>query len=354
MTSLHLRATRRLALAVAVLGLPAAATAADAGRAYVSNQGAGVAVIDLDTLRIVDTIDAQGEEPRGLGLTADGRWLVVATRKNGDIAVLDRSTGKLARRIRIGKNPEFVRVRGNMAFVSYEPSSEGGPPPKAGAAERKDDDDNDPAHIAVVDIARGKVVRSLQAGLETEGIEFSADGKRLLLANERDNTISVHDIATGKVVQVVDLKPYGERPRGIKRTPDGEHYVATLEFANAFVVLNASYEVEKTVKTGQSPYGVAFDRDGKRLFVAAAKSKLLQVFDARTWAPIQEAPIGERCWHFTFTPDGARLLVACGRSNEVIALDANTLQVVQRIPVQSLPWGVVTYPKAAGSLDWPE
>lgn len=346
--------TRWLAAVVAVLA-PAAAAAAGAGRAYVSNQGGGLALIDLETLEVAETVDLRGEEPRGLGVTADGRWIVVATRKNGNIEILDRSTGKLVRQVRIGKNPEFVRVRGMTAFVSYEPSSEGGPPPKRGAAAgRKDDEDDEPAHIAVVDLAAGKVVRSLKAGLETEGIEFSADGKRLLLTNERDNTISVHDIASGKLVKTVDLKRYGERPRGIKRSPDGQHYVATLEFANAFVVLDAKYDVVRSVTTGQSPYGISFDRSGDRLFVAAAKSKLLQVFDAKTWEPIAEAPIGDRCWHFTFTPDDARILVACGRSNEVIVLDAKTLATVRRVPLQSLPWGVVTYPKAVGSLDWPE
>jgi YVTN family beta-propeller protein len=335
--------------------LPAWAAAAEAGHAYVSNQGGGLAVIDLDTMKISETFDPHGEEPRGLGITADGRWLVVATRKNGNIAVLDRSTGKLVREVKIGKNPEFVRVRGHMAFVSFEPASEGGPPPRAGAAERKDDDeDHDPARIAVVDLATGKVVRSIQAGLETEGIEFSTDGKQLLLTNERDSTISVHDIASGKLVKTVDLKRYGERPRGIKRSPDGQHYVATLEFANAFVVLDPKYEVVKTVKTGQSPYGVAFDRSGKRLFVAAAKSKTLQVFDAQNWQLVKEIPIGERCWHFSFTPDNARIIVACGRSNELVVVDAEKLEPVQHVPVQSLPWGVVTFPKAAGSLDWPE
>jgi YVTN family beta-propeller protein len=77
------------------------------------------------------------------------------------------------------------------------------------------------------------------------------------------------------------------------------------------------------------------------------------VFDTKTWTPIQSAPTGDRCWHFTFTPDGAQLLVVCGRSNEIVVLDAQSLAPVKRIEDKQLPWGAVTWPKSMGSLDVP-
>jgi len=105
--------------------------------------------------------------------------------------------------------------------------------------------------------------------------------------------------------------------------------------------------------TGESPYGVAFDRAGQRLFVAASRSKLLQVFDTKDWNKVAEVPIGARCWHFTFTPDDRQILVACGRSDDVVVVDAQTLQPTKKIPAGKMPWGIVTYPKSIGSLDAP-
>jgi YVTN family beta-propeller protein len=107
------------------------------------------------------------------------------------------------------------------------------------------------------------------------------------------------------------------------------------------------------VSTGEVPYGLAFDRSGKRLFVALAKGKALQVFDTKTYQPVKSVPTGDRCWHFTFTPDDSHILVACGRSHEVVVIDAKTLEPVKRIEDKKLPWGIVTYPKAVGSLDVP-
>jgi len=350
-----------LLLVASVGARPAAGAEAAPGVAYVSNQNGDVSVIDLATMQVSGSISAYGKEPRGIGLTADGKLLVLANREGGAIAVIDRATGKLLRHVPVGKNPEFVRVRGRLAFVSYEPSSTGQAPAKAppaasgaGREPGKDDDKDEPAHIAIVDLDHGKVLRSIRGGLETEGIEFAADGRHIIVTNEADNNITVHEIATGKLVKTIDVKPWGNRPRGIKRAPDGKSYVATLEFSDAFIVLDPDYRVIRSVKTGGSPYGVSFDRSGARLYVAAAKTKELQVFDTKTWEPVKSVTTGTRCWHFTFTPDDRKILLACGRSSEIVVVDADTLQVDKRLPDDQLPWGIITWPKAFGSLDQPD
>jgi YVTN family beta-propeller protein len=350
-----------IAVAGALTLTAATVHAAVGGQAYVSNQSGDISVIDLATLEVTGEIDAYGREPRGVGVTADGKFLVTANREDGNISVIDRASGQLVRHIKIGVNPEFVRTRGNLAFVSFEPSSDGKAPPKAGTpeamaeADKKDDDDQTPARIAIVDLAKGKVLRTIVGGLETEGIEFAADGKHILVTNEAANTVTVHRLSDGKKVRTIDVKPFGDRPRGIKMAPDGKSYIATLEHGNAFAVIDGkSWKVVKTVPTEEYPYGAAFDRKGGRLYIATAKSKVLQVFDARTYEPIKSVPTGTRCWHFSFTPDDSQILIACGRSNEVVVIDVATLEPVKRIPDKKLPWGVVTYPKSVGSLDRPE
>lgn len=341
-----------------LVGTPAGA-ADGKGMAYITNQDGDVTVIDLATLETVAEFDVGAEGPRGLGVTADGKLLVTANGEAGNLSVIDRASGKVLRHIPIGKNPEFVRVRGNYAFVSFEPASIGGPPPKPGSAEAKkleeerEEEGAEPAKIAVVDLKRGKVIRQITGGMETEGIEFSADGKLILVTNEADENISVHEIATGKMVKKIDTKKYGNRPRGIKMAPDGKSYAATLEYGNKLVILDGKFNVVKVVDTGDVPYGLAFDRKGERLFVALAKGKALQVFDAKTYETIKQVPTGERCWHFTFTPDDSQILVACGRSHEIVVIDAATLEPIKRIADKKLPWGIVTYPKAVGSLDVP-
>ena len=328
------------------------------GFAYVTSQKsntAGVSVIDLATMEVVKTFDLKAEGPRGLGITDDGSKLIVATRENSSISVMDTATGELLQQIEVGKNPEFVRVRGNFVFISSEPSAVGGPPPKPGTAEEEDDDDDDdekiPARIAIVDLAKGEKIREIVGGPETEGIEFSADGKEMVITNEADNTITVHNIETGELIKTILTHQYGDRPRGIKISPDGQTYVATLEYGNKFMVLDKNFHFLRTVDTGKVPYGVSFDASGEYIYVAANKEKALQVFDAKSYEKVKDIPIGDRCWHFSFTPDDKQLLLACGKSDAIFVIDTEKQTVTKEIPVTDMPWGVVTYPKSMGSLD---
>jgi len=325
-----------------------------AGVAYVTSQDAGVSVIDLATMQVTKQIDVKAVAPRGLGVTSDGKKLIVATRENESISVVDTATGETLQQIHVGKNPEFVRVSGNFAYISSEPSAEGGPPPKPGEkplTEEDDDDDAIPAKIAVVDLTKGEKIREITGGPETEGIEFSADGKLLVITNEADNTVTVHDITSGSLVKTIKTHEYGDRPRGIKVSPDGNTYLVTLEYGNKFMVLDKDFNLLRTVPTGDTPYGIAFDSKGERIFVAANKAKLLEVFDAKTYKKIKDIPTANRCWHFSFTPDDKQIMLACGKSDTVLVIDADKLEVTKQIEVKDMPWGLVTYPKAMGSLD---
>jgi YVTN family beta-propeller protein len=341
---------------MAALAGVAAPARAD-GVIYVTNQDGGVAALDAASLAVMRSADLGDATPRGMALTPDGKTLLTANQKTGDLAVIDTQTMKVMRRIVIGKNPEFLRILpdGSKAFVTYEPSSKVGPPEKEGKKGAKKDDDGPatPGQVAVVDLKTWTVVASIVGAPETEGIEFTPDGKRVVVTNEGDDSMTVYDIASGKLLQRVDLSKHGQRPRGVKVAPDGQSYVVTMESSNNYLVLDAGFNVVKSVATALGPYGVAFDRSGKRVVVAAARASRLEVFDAKTHTRIAEIPVGKRCWHFSFTPDEDRLLAACGRSNELVVVDATSYQVVKTLPGFATPWGVVAYPRASGSLDAP-
>ncbi len=350
----------RALLAGTALSLACSTAAlAESGVAYVTSQDGDISIVSLDKLEITETIHADGKGPRGLGVTADGKLLITANRDGGDISIIDLATKKVVKHVEIGQNPEFVRVRGDFAYISFEPSSKGGPPPKPGETHEKEEaneekEDLVPAKISIVDLKKLEVVGNVTSGPETEGIEFSPDGKNIVVTNEADNTVTVHELPGGKLVKTIDTHAHGDRPRGVKVSPDGSTYAVTLEFGDKVLVLDKDFNVVKTFGTGKTPYGISFDRSGKRLFVAASKSKELQVFDAKTFEPIKSIPTGgERCWHFTFTPDDSKILLACGRSNNVIVFDATTYERLKDLPIKDMPWGVVAFPKSMGSLDQP-
>jgi len=325
----------------------------DKGKAYVTSQKGGISVIDLNSMEIIEEINVGATFPRGIGVTNDGKYLITANKGDANLSIINSKT-KEVKNIDVGINPEFVRVNKGQVFVSTEPSSKGKPPEKGEIRHEEEEDDEDkiPAKVAVVDLAKGEKVREITAGPETEGIEFSKDGKQIIVTNEADNSITIHDYESGALLKTFSTEPYGLRPRGIKVSPDGKFYVATLEFSSNFIVLDKEFNHVKTVKTGKSPYGISFNSEGDKLYVAAGRARTLEVFDGKDFTKIKELKTeGKRCWHFTFTPDNKNIMLACGRSDEVLLIDAETLNIKKRIPVAGIPWGIITYPKAIGSLD---
>ena len=301
---------------------------------YVSNQDGGVTRIDGASLAPSGTVDLGKNGPRGIAVTQDGKLLVTANQATGDISVIDRSSLKVTGRVAVGPSAEMVRVQGRTAYVTHEPKK----------------DPTGRAYIAVVDLDNLAMSSKFASGHETEGMAFTPDGKSLLVANEGDNTVSVYALPAGTLARTVSTSKFGDRPRGVALRPNGQGYVVSLEFSAKVLVLDAAFNVVRTVDTAEGPYGLTYSPDGSKLFVAAAKAGLIQAFDAKSFAKLGEAAVGKRCWHFSFTADGGKLLAACGRSDAVYVVDTGKMAQVKIISGLRTPWGIATFPPTAGTL----
>ena len=321
--------------------------------AYVTEEEGAISVVDLHTLKVIRRVQPPDVQPRGIAVTSDGKYVITADKNTSDIAVFSTPRLHLVKRIHIGHSPEFIKIdpAGDRLFATFEPGTSGGPP---GAQEADSDDENEPpAQIASFHIGDWSAGPVATAGRETEGLEFSPDGKYLLVANEAQDNIGIFAADTGTLIRNVDLKPYGVRPRAIKVSPLHNGYAVTMEASGTLLKMDMNFDVLKSVPTAAKPYGESFDRAGKRIFVAASLAGKLQVFDAGSLNLLAEVPIGKRCWHFTFTPDDSRILMACGRSNNIVVIDPNSYKPITTIEGLRLPWGIVTYPPSYGSLGLP-
>ncbi|CAF0700626.1 conserved hypothetical protein [Candidatus Methylacidithermus pantelleriae] len=319
-------------------------------RIFVSTENDGVWIFSYPKFELVGKVALEGRHPRGIALTPDGRYLITANRTTGDLAIINPKTLQVERSLAVGRNPEFVKVHpsGHWIVASYEPSIS--PAPKGKPQETI----LPRAHILVWEVGSWKQVADLAAGLETEGIEFSSDGHQLVVTNEGDSTIGVYHFPSGRLIRMVDLKPYGFRPRGIRRSPQASQYAVSLENSSKVLLLNSkTFQVERELSTEAGPYGVAWDPQGKFLIVAAARAGKLQVFDPQTGKLVTSVPVGQRGWHFSFTPDGQAIVVACGRSQDLHVVATGSWKVIQVIPDLPVPWGIVTLPLSAGSLGLP-
>lgn len=72
------------------------------------------AVVEVDPKAgtIVRTIAHVGAEPMGIGISGDGAMLVTANGASGDVSLISRASGKIVRKLNVGKRPWGVAARG--------------------------------------------------------------------------------------------------------------------------------------------------------------------------------------------------------------------------------------------------
>jgi len=72
------------------------------------------AVVEVDPKAgtIIRTVAHVGTEPMGIGVSADGATLVTANGASGDVSLISRVSGKIVRKLNIGKRPWGIAARG--------------------------------------------------------------------------------------------------------------------------------------------------------------------------------------------------------------------------------------------------
>ena len=72
------------------------------------------AVVEVDPTAgtIVREIAHVGAEPMGIGISADGATLVTANGASGDVSLINRVSGKIVRKLNVGKRPWGIAARG--------------------------------------------------------------------------------------------------------------------------------------------------------------------------------------------------------------------------------------------------
>jgi YVTN family beta-propeller protein len=162
-------------------------------------------------------------------------------------------------------------------------------------------------------------------------LALSRDGRWAVTANTTSDTVSLVDVAGGRVVAET---PAGRAPFGVALARDGRHAVVTDRDGDSVTLLDVAPAGLKAVGTfpvGDEPRGVALSADGARAFVALSGEDALAVVDLKTQRVLTRLPVGVEPWHVALSPDGRRLAVGNARSQDVTVLDTATLKVLHTV-----------------------
>lgn len=311
---------------------------------YVTNERSGtLSVIDGASAKVVATV-ALGKRPRGIKLSHDGKYLLVALSgspiagpgvdesklppadKAADgIGVVSVATLKLERVIRGVSDPEQLAVShdGKHLFIASE----------------------DTGTAIVLDAKDGKAITSIPTGGEPEGVSLSPDGKQVYVTSEADHRISVIDTTSLQVIRRIEV---GQRPRFTAFSADGRQaFVSNENDGSISVIDTKAGVVSATIKLDgplTRPVGLVASPDGKRLYVAAGRSGNLLAIDLASRKVTGQVAVGPRPWGVDRSPDGSLLYTANGSSNDVSIVEAATMKLVAKLPVGEGPWAAIVGP----------
>lgn len=170
-TAIDLEAGEKLGDVETGAGAEGIAVGRDGKRVWVTNRAADtVSAVDAETLEVVATVEP-GSFPIRAEVTPDGRWVLVSNARSGTISVIDAESAEVARTVELGVEAEDGEGRllqfgeGSPVPIGIEIAPDG---KRAWVAAANAD------AIAVLDLTEWKVVGTLTAGKEPDGMGYSS------------------------------------------------------------------------------------------------------------------------------------------------------------------------------------
>jgi YVTN family beta-propeller protein len=268
------------------------AASTDGKLAYISNYGFGayntITVVDLvaqKTLRAIDLGVLHG--PHGLDYT--GGKLYFTAEANKVVGRYDPATGQLDWIMGTGQDrthmvavwkdlSRIVATNVSSATLSIFEKSAAGPGPGGPPPGGPPPGGPPPAPMPPMPQWTQTIIG---VGRGSEGFDVAPGGSEIWVANARDGTVSVVDVAAKKVVATLEANVRGANR--LKFTPDGKLVLISSLGGSDLAVLDAATRREvQRVKLGGGAAGIQMDPDGSRAFVACTPDNYVAVIDLKT------------------------------------------------------------------------
>ena len=202
-----------------------------------------------------------------------------------------------------------------------------------------------PHHLALIDLADGKVLAKSEVVQSWFGLAASADETRIWWAGGGANLLHAFDLKDDRLTRLGPDEPKavrgenrGEGRRaggfesGLCLSADGKT-LYSLDIAEGTVTAidAATGTAGKPQPAGGRPYDIALSRSGTSLFVSDWAGRQVLVLDPKELRIVGKIPVGEHPNQIALHPKDDRVFVACGSANQVAVIDAKRGIVVETI-----------------------
>jgi DNA-binding beta-propeller fold protein YncE len=186
--------------------------------------------------------------------------------------------------------------------------------------------------VVVIDIDKDAVVGEIAPTPGVHGIALAPDLGRGFVSNGREATASIIDL---KTLQIVGTVKTGENPDAILYEPVHKEVYAFNGRGKSATVFDAKTgEVRATILLPGKPEFAVFDEEAGRVYNNIEDTSQLVAIDTATHAVVATWAIapGEEASGLAFDPEGRRLFVGCS-NNLMLMVDATSGKVLASVPI---------------------
>jgi YVTN family beta-propeller protein len=260
---------------VALSGSPLAPPGTDESTLPPPDKSAdGIGIFDIRSNKMLRKVPG-GSDPEQFAVGRDG-IVYMANEDAAGVSFVDAARGEVLHTIRTGEEPEGVTLTPDAKFVYVTSEHDG--------------------TVTVVDIAAAQAVKTIKVGRRPRSITFLPDGSRAYVTNENDATLSVIDTARLEVAGSIACGE-GMKPMGQAMSRDGSRLYVTAGRGKKLLVIDpAGGSVLTSFEVGERPWGVALSPDEKLAFTANGPSNDVSVVDLAARSVVKKIKVGERPW----------------------------------------------------------
>lgn len=247
-------------------------------------------------------------------LAADGQSLWILSRDARALIQLPLDHFQTGARIRLPGAPEDFDLSTDWAVVSL---------PAEGS-------------LAMLDLRRTRVERVVAAGPDARTVRFHAQGRRVLCGNRGNRTLTIYDVASGRIVAHL---PVAVAPENFlyKASDDGEMFITGAGMDALVVVYPYQSEVHETRLVGRSPGAMAVSGSPEYLFVANTESGDVTVMDVTTGKVRANVAVGAEPRYIVVTPDDRFAIALNSRSGDLAVIDIAAFESGRRARTAPTP-----------------
>ncbi len=311
---------------------------------YTANEGGSITKVDASTDEVVKTIQVDGMV-HNVQVSPDNKMLGATVvpmsdhhkedgedkhshvhgdedAEAGKVIFYDLETDEVVKSLDVGSHPAHIDFTHDGRYVLVTNTEEN--------------------NVKVIEADSFSIIKSIETGKGPHGFRISADSQYAYIANMNEDTVSIINLQTMTEESRVEV---GHTPVTTGVTSDGKLLVATLHVENMLAIVDLANEQVEKVEVGIGPAQVYVDSKSNIAYVANQGSKdnpssSVSVVDLTSRMVTATIQTGKGAHGLVTSGDSKRLYVTNMFENTVTVIDVAENKVIATIDVGEIPNGI--------------